>query len=180
MLQVLTSHTPKLPKKVLKNTKNMTPNSCSVRPEKFYPYGNNTFQKGASLTKIWTVVRYYSHLLKTNFDQAFYFALKGIRLSLSEILFLRNWYFQCKIFWHSSCSLLAPKVLLPTTYHMITNSIHPSHPIPSHPSVTRPQIDPSRAPMTWDDLRWPKMIWLHSGYILTIFWLHSNFLLTIF
>ena len=38
MLQVLTSHTSKLPKKVLKNTKNMTPNSCSVRPEKFYPY----------------------------------------------------------------------------------------------------------------------------------------------
>ena len=39
MLQVLTSHTSKLPKKVLKNTKNMTPNSCSVRPEKFHPYG---------------------------------------------------------------------------------------------------------------------------------------------
>ena len=38
MLQVLTSHTSKLPKKVLKNTKNMTPNSCSVRPEKFHPY----------------------------------------------------------------------------------------------------------------------------------------------
>ena len=39
MLQVLTPHTSKLPKKVLKNTKNMTPNSCSVRPEKFHPYG---------------------------------------------------------------------------------------------------------------------------------------------
>ena len=38
MLQVLTPHTSKLPKKVLKNTKNMTPNSCSVRPEKFHPY----------------------------------------------------------------------------------------------------------------------------------------------
>ena len=41
MLQVLTSHTSKLPKKVLKNTKNMTPNSCSVRPEKFHPYGES-------------------------------------------------------------------------------------------------------------------------------------------
>ena len=40
MLQVLTPHTSKLPKKVLKNTKNMTPNSCSVRPEKFHPYAN--------------------------------------------------------------------------------------------------------------------------------------------
>ena len=38
MSQVLTPHTSKLPKKVLKNTKNMTPNSCSVRPEKFHPY----------------------------------------------------------------------------------------------------------------------------------------------
>ena len=40
MLQVLTPHTSKLPKKVLKNTKNMTPNSSSVRPEKFHPYGD--------------------------------------------------------------------------------------------------------------------------------------------
>ena len=47
MLQVLTSHTSKLPKKVLKNTKNMTPNSCSVRPEKFHPYTNRnlTYQQ---------------------------------------------------------------------------------------------------------------------------------------
>ena len=43
MLQVLTSHTSKLPKKVLKNTKNMTPNSCSVRPEKFHPYACHVF-----------------------------------------------------------------------------------------------------------------------------------------
>ena len=45
MLQVLTSHTSKLPKKVLKNTKNMTPNSCSVRPEKFHPYVRIYFAK---------------------------------------------------------------------------------------------------------------------------------------
>ena len=38
MLKVLAQHTSKLPKKVLKNTKNMTSNSCSVRPEKFHPY----------------------------------------------------------------------------------------------------------------------------------------------
>ena len=52
MLQVLTSHTSKLPKKVLKNTKNMTPNSCSVRPEKFHPYTNwklQCEQKSSSL-----------------------------------------------------------------------------------------------------------------------------------
>ena len=48
MLQVLTPHTSKLPKKVLKNTKNMTPNSCSVRPEKFHPYIT-----GKYLTKIY-------------------------------------------------------------------------------------------------------------------------------
>ena len=45
MLQVLTSHTSKLPKKVLKNTKNMTPNSCSVRPEKFHPNVNRDMSK---------------------------------------------------------------------------------------------------------------------------------------
>ena len=48
MLQVLTPHTSKLPKKVLKNTKNMTPNSCSVRPEKFHPY-----TCGEDMKKIW-------------------------------------------------------------------------------------------------------------------------------
>ena len=38
MLQVLTSHTSKLPKKVLKNTKNMTPKWGSVRSADFLPY----------------------------------------------------------------------------------------------------------------------------------------------
>ena len=38
MSKVLVQHTSKLPKQVLKNTKNMTSNSCSVRPEKFHPY----------------------------------------------------------------------------------------------------------------------------------------------
>jgi len=36
----------KLPKNVLKNTKSMTPNSSSVRPEKFHPYEILTFWSG--------------------------------------------------------------------------------------------------------------------------------------
>ena len=52
MLQVLTSHTSKLPKKVLKNTKNMTPNSCSVRPEKFHPYKCYKFSESCGSREI--------------------------------------------------------------------------------------------------------------------------------
>ena len=54
MLQVLTSHTSKLPKKVLKNTKNMTPNSCSVRPEKFHPYTYLVFVNFGKLPHYWS------------------------------------------------------------------------------------------------------------------------------
>ena len=73
-------------------------------------------------------------------------------------------------------NLLAPKVLLEYLRPMITNPIHPSHPLPTY-SI---KDDLSCSKTNWDDLRWPKKDLGWSDYILTTFWLHSDYFLTTF
>ena len=54
-------------KKVLKNTKNMTPNSSSVRPEKFHPYAN---QLMVWWTNTGTKISLYEHHDESQVDLA--------------------------------------------------------------------------------------------------------------
>ena len=59
----------------------------------------------------------------------------------------------------------------------------------NHPIQPTPIVQPtknllsSKQALDWSELtsnglRWPKMIWLHSDYILTAFWIKSDYILT--